>query len=233
MASKKGVNKKSDSKDAETAILRWFECEGEPATVQSLTDALGSKFGKTLVQSILEQYVSEEKLQVKDIKKARFYYLIPTETINHGEDANTTGSVKVDLIQQVKVQTKSLSQLDNELNALLQKSSSVKRASIITTLSAECATLKERLNDMQQMANNQSCKNDEDVSLLTLRYNRARKLWLERKRMTERVIDAVLGESCDPKDLADIFGVTTDQQVNVSFSDTAIALPSATAIVHA
>ncbi|KAH9588931.1 Homologous-pairing protein 2 [Trypanosoma melophagium] len=233
MASKKGGNKKPDSKDAETAILRWFECEGEPATVQSLTDALGSKFGKTLVQSILEQCVSEGKLQIKDIKKARFYYLIPTEANNNGEDAGTTESAKVDLIQQIKVQTKSLSQLNNELNTLLQKSSSDKRAAVINTLSAECVTLKKRLDDVQQVTNKRSRENDEDVSLLTRRYNKARKLWIERKRMTERVIDAVLGESCDPNDLADLFGVTTDQQANVSFSDTAIVLPLTTDVVHA
>ncbi|KEG10197.1 26S proteasome regulatory subunit, ATPase 3, interacting protein [Trypanosoma grayi] len=232
MASKKG-GKKPDGADAEAAILQWFECEGEPATVQSLTDALGSKYGKTLVQAVLEQCVSEQKLQVKDIKKARIYFPAPSEASENGMSHSTVDSEKTELVQRLQQKTKKVSALSAELAALLQKPSATERAASIAALSAECAATKQRLDDVREAAGQDRDRvSDEDICILIQRYNRAREIWRERKRMTERVIDATLGESCDPKDLAEFFGVTTDQQANVSMAETAIALPLTMKATH-
>ncbi|RNF03710.1 26S proteasome regulatory subunit, ATPase 3, interacting protein [Trypanosoma rangeli] len=225
MARKK-ASKSSDGNDAETAVLRWFECEGEPATVQSLTDALGSKFGKALVQSVLEQCVSEQRLQAKDIKKARFYFLLPPGAAeNHGGDC-LVDPARLELVQQLQQQTRSLSELTAGLNTLLQQASASERAANIALLSTECATLTQRLETVKrETIKRRDVADDEDILLLIRRYKRARELWRERKRMTEHIIDAILGDSCDSKELADQFGLISDQEAGVSLADTAIALP--------
>ncbi|PWU85194.1 26S proteasome regulatory subunit, ATPase 3, interacting protein [Trypanosoma cruzi] len=225
MALKKAV-KNSDGKDAETAILQWFECEGEPATVQSLTDALGSKFGKLLVQSVLEQCVSAKKLQAKDIKKARLYFLNLAEAVEKHGGVCPVDPARIELMQQIQQQTKLISDLSKELNTLLQKPSSLQRASNIALLSTECAALKQRVENVKREINQgHDVKKVEDFSLLIRRYNRARELWRERKHMAEHVIDAILGDSCDSKDLAEHFGLISDQEANVSLNETAITFP--------
>ncbi|RNF10847.1 26S proteasome regulatory subunit, ATPase 3, interacting protein [Trypanosoma conorhini] len=225
MAPKKAA-RNSGGSDAEAAILQWFECEGEPATAQSLTDALGSKFGKALVQSVLEQCVGEQRLQAKDVKKARFYFPpAPAAAESHGGDC-PVDPARLELMQQLQRHTRSLSELSAELNTLLQRPSASERASNIARLSAERATLTQSLEAVKLERNKRrDAAHDEDIYLLIRRYNRARELWRERKRMTERVIDAILGDSCDPKDLADHFGLVSDKEANVSLTETAIALP--------
>ncbi|CAJ1029381.1 putative TBPIP/Hop2 winged helix domain containing protein [Leishmania utingensis] len=72
---KTDIKRVKDVSEATALVLDWFERHNKPATPQSLTDALGSRVAKPLLQRILEQLHTEEKLHVKDMKKIRFYYL--------------------------------------------------------------------------------------------------------------------------------------------------------------
>ncbi|KAG5504509.1 hypothetical protein JKF63_04961 [Porcisia hertigi] len=72
---KAGITKVRDVSEATTLVMDWFERYNRPATPQSLTDALGSRVAKPLLQKILDQLHAEAKLHVKDAKKTRFYYL--------------------------------------------------------------------------------------------------------------------------------------------------------------
>ncbi|KAG5475479.1 hypothetical protein LSCM1_03599 [Leishmania martiniquensis] len=69
------IKRVRDVAEATALVLDWFQRYNKPATPQSLTDALGSRVAKPLVQKILEQLHAEEKLYAKDMKKIRFYYL--------------------------------------------------------------------------------------------------------------------------------------------------------------
>lgn len=224
MASKKG-GKKANGEDLEAAVLRWFECEGEPATVQSLTDALGSKFGKQLVQNTLEQCLKEQKLLAKDIKKARFYFLA-SPAPGSNDEGSDVGSHKIDLVKQLRQLRNGVSMLSSELSVLLQAQTSSKRATTIASLVSECAALRSRLQALHVIAGKESSCVSDDVSLLIHRYKRARELWRDRKRITVCVIDAVLGDSCGPQELEDIFGLSTDEQMNLCLSGTALTLPA-------
>ncbi|GET89899.1 hypothetical protein, conserved [Leishmania tarentolae] len=99
---KTGIKKIKDVSEATTLVLDWFERHNKPATPQSLTDALGSRVAKPLLQRILEQLHAEERLHVKEMKKIRFYYLrvLPlsdanaaTTTGQHGEPQDETAAV--------------------------------------------------------------------------------------------------------------------------------------------
>lgn len=73
------IKKVKDVSEASALVLDWFERENKPATPQSLTDALGSRVAKTLIQKILDQLLADNRLCVKELKKIRFYYLRPRE----------------------------------------------------------------------------------------------------------------------------------------------------------
>nr|CCC89551.1 conserved hypothetical protein [Trypanosoma congolense IL3000] len=212
--------KKPGEEDVEAAIINWFECEGEPATAQSLTDALGSRFGKQIVQNTLERCLEHKKLQAKDIKKARFYFLV-SPTCGSGEE----DSAKAALVQQLQRQRREVSELASELDALQQLPAATARATTITSLMAECKMLIARQESLRQAASNKRERDCESVSLLIHRYHRARELWKDRKHMAVRIIDAVLGDNCGTKDLTDVFGLSTDEQMNVSLAGTALRLP--------
>ncbi|KAG5501134.1 hypothetical protein GH5_04730 [Leishmania sp. Ghana 2012 LV757] len=72
---KTDIKKVKDVAEATALVLDWFQRHNKPVTPQSLTDALGSRVAKPLVQKILEQLHAEETLYAKDMKKIRFYYL--------------------------------------------------------------------------------------------------------------------------------------------------------------
>lgn len=62
----------------EDLVLRWFQDENRPATTQGVVDALGSRVTKANCQKALDALVESESLLVKEIKKAKFYYLDQT-----------------------------------------------------------------------------------------------------------------------------------------------------------
>jgi hypothetical protein len=90
-ACKTSIKKVKDVCDATALVLDWFERENKPVTPQSLTDALGSRVPKPLIQKILDQLHTDNKLCVKDLKKIRFYYLRSTE-ISDAKDDNGDAS---------------------------------------------------------------------------------------------------------------------------------------------
>lgn len=65
---------KPSGADVEVAILTWFGSANKPATVQSLVDALQSKYSKPSVQRTLEILFDRGDLQAKDFKKVRLYF---------------------------------------------------------------------------------------------------------------------------------------------------------------
>ena len=84
---KTAIKKVKDVSEATALVLDWFERENKPVTPQSLTDALGSRVAKMLLQKILDQLFTDKKLCVKDLKKVRFYYLrIAEETVENVDD---------------------------------------------------------------------------------------------------------------------------------------------------
>lgn len=61
---------------------------------------------------------------------------------------------------------------------------------------------------------------------LIRRYQASRQAWRERKDYTYRFIDAVLGDTCTIRDIAERTGMVTDETQNVSLTASAVSLPS-------
>lgn len=76
------IVKVKEEDKATTLVMEWLERENKPVTPQSLTDALGSRVAKAMVQRILERFYGNGKLCCKELKKIRFYYLnvVPNES---------------------------------------------------------------------------------------------------------------------------------------------------------
>ncbi|KPI89888.1 hypothetical protein ABL78_0960 [Leptomonas seymouri] len=89
---KTSIKKLRDVKEATALVDDWFERENRPATPQSLTDALGSRVAKSLIQKILDQLHAEGRLCVKDLKKIRFYYLRAAEPTPHNDNEGSAFS---------------------------------------------------------------------------------------------------------------------------------------------
>ncbi|KAG8347788.1 hypothetical protein TRVL_01383 [Trypanosoma vivax] len=211
-------------KEAMPAVLQWFEHECEPATAQSLTDALGSKFGKQLVQETLERCVSEQRLHVKDIKKTRVFFPSVSVADSCTEEERDTNYKRSDFIQQIYRQRSVISLLSTEVGTTSQVPTAAKRAATIAALSDEYTVLRQRLEALRK-STGKNVDSKRDISFLIHRYKKAREMWKERKRIALRVIDATLGDSCGPQDLSELFGLTTDEQANTSLVDTAVPLP--------
>lgn len=75
---KAGPQKIKDPAEITAVVMEWFDRENKPVTPQALTDALGSRISKPLIQKALEELLAQGRLQGKDLKKVRFFYLNAT-----------------------------------------------------------------------------------------------------------------------------------------------------------
>ncbi|CCW63602.1 unnamed protein product [Phytomonas sp. EM1] len=241
------LNKVTDLHEAAEMILNWFEKENKPATVQSLTDALGSCAAKTLIQKTLENLSEQGKLRTKDLKKVRLFFLNMdaynirisglmdtknevTETITETEHNTECIEEKNQLIEDILSVSRLIQEKEQLLTQLKQSLAVSERKEKLSLALAEVDAMEKQLLEARenaQLGDVSSCKGDyadDSMRRIVRRYQNARLLWRERKEYVERIVDGVLGDGCSARELADTFGIISDAQAGVSLSQSAVNL---------
>lgn len=159
------AKKVKDSGEVAEIVLDWFERENKPATAQSLTDALGSRVAKSVVQKTLEELVGQGKLTVKVIKKVRLFFPDYTTPRAEKEEASTeeATSVRRDpdslvgeadpqeavareaLCQQLLALSTDARQAEATLQLLMQSSTTAERDTQLGSVRAAIAVLEESI----------------------------------------------------------------------------------------
>lgn len=280
---KASLQKIKDPDEVKSITMEWFERENKPATAQSLTDALGSRVTKALVQKTLEDLLVQQKLQSKDLKKVRFFYLRfgvdgeksassdetapaaqTNEEVEETEEADVDAEAGVDvsngshhsdrdetteeeringeseekqretLICEIVASSNVLQEKEKALRALMSVPTATERAARLESLNAEVSQLQSALetaeaNAKHAVGSGAGCGGagsfTEALNGAIFSYQRARLLWKERKDLTGRLIDGVLGDTCSSAELGELFGVTTDAAAGVSLAASAVQLP--------
>lgn len=251
---KTSIKKVKDVSEATGLVLEWFERENKPATPQSLTDALGSRVAKPLIQKILDQLLTDNKLNVKDLKKIRFYYLRPEEETaaffseestaptpkpleekeeaNGGDACDTSAAADTDdVIHDVGVAAVALAETHRRLERWQGWPSQVERMAQEAELAREVRELEAELQELQQESNvdadaAQSAEmRTSSARRAVNRYRRARQMWVERKGWAMRLLEASGGDVHGPQHMAELLGCTTDVDAAISFEATAVLLP--------
>ncbi|CCW70447.1 unnamed protein product [Phytomonas sp. Hart1] len=248
MNTKRPTPKKvTDSQEAAEMILNWFEKENKPVTVQFLTDALGSRTTKTLVQKTLEDLSEQKKLRTKDLKKVRLFFLdmeayntrigevagskVEAPEGNGGTEHDTEfNEEKNALIEDILRASRLIQEKEQLLTQLKQSLVVSERKEKLYFASAEVDALEKKLLEAKGNAqlcvasSSESDHVDDKMQRIVKHYQKARLLWKERKEYAERIVDGVLGDECSPHELASTFGIISDAQAGVSLSQSAVHL---------
>lgn len=247
------ISKLKDTQAVETLVMEWFERENKPVTPQSLTDALGSRVAKSIVQKVLEDLHTKGKLCVKELKKARYFYLtidcIPSSTGTVGDPAaleesvaqeaarladspdTTAISAKSALADAIELTMRHIQGAQRTLQQLRQRPTAEAREAHYEELRTEASTWEEKVHTASKCARAdgepESAGRILAVQHLGRAYQRSRLLWKERRGYAQRLMDAAFGDSCSEADLVDRFGIITDAAAGVSFVASAVLLPPA------
>ncbi|EPY30885.1 26S proteasome regulatory subunit, ATPase 3, interacting protein [Strigomonas culicis] len=238
-------------------MMEWFERENKPVTAQSLTDALGSRVSKPMVQKNLDELLALGKLQCKDLKKVRFYFLsiTPTEAeaalnmpeqqeqlIDEAVLAGERETVeaadteeKERLIDQLCATIGTIRRKEAMLGELMRRPTAADRAAQAHQVTADIERITEEIdgivnaNRSTPSSTSRDERGDQSVENLALMYHKVRGLWRERKEFTYRLIDTVIGDQFSLEELSEMIGIVTEEESGISFQETCVALPSSLA----
>lgn len=214
-------------------LLQWFKDNNRPATTQGIVDALGSRIAKPACQKSLDGLVEQGCLLVKEVKKAKYYYL-DQKKLGLGADETTKSeasaepSVGIDVIEPTEemVQLESLRatfvQLSKDAQAATAKLSQLRARRTRDDALAMTSKLREDLAVAQQRLTTLSSTTDVSIDwpLLQQQNTAFRGLWRRRKQICDQIVDAVSGDG--PRDtVVDESGITLDA-VGASYEDSAV-----------
>ncbi|KAK7198626.1 hypothetical protein NESM_000825800 [Novymonas esmeraldas] len=256
MVCKAGITKVTDAAAATALVADWFERHNRPATTSSLADALGSRVGKPLLQTILAQMHAEGRLCVKDMKRASVYHLRavtpppPPPPVVEEEDAAATtattspppdGAVCEEeeaedgaaaLRQGVAAAAVRLCRCRRRLDRWRGWPSSAERASAAVDLAREVDELRDTLRHHHQQQQQQHGDDGDDVWLARARravrrYRCSRRHWRRRREWARRLLDALHTAADGDGDVAARLAWVTDADVaGANFDAAAVPLPA-------
>ncbi|EPY25060.1 26S proteasome regulatory subunit, ATPase 3, interacting protein [Angomonas deanei] len=242
------VKKVKDTDEVRQMALDWFERMNKPVTPQALTDALGSRVSKALLQKTMDELVSENKLIFKDLKKVRFYFLnLPPEGEEEGgekdlpaaadsppcDDDNDDDEEKrkrEELVNDILILTESVRVLEGLNEQLSKRPTLADRQEGVNVLTREVEEMESEIADLAAAATESTSTTRKNKNLSAeetlAAYHLLRSLWKERKEMTNRLVDSTFDEAYSMPELCELFGLVLDEEAGVSLQSTAVALPS-------
>jgi hypothetical protein len=215
-------------------VLLWFKDNNRPATTQGVVDALGSRIAKPACQKALDNLVEQSSLLVKEVKKAKYYYLDQSKlgsTVDDSvskQDDTLTGTIDGDSAMseeaaQMQALRATFVQLSKEQQVAASNLARLQSRRTRQDAQGVIAHLQEELLAAQKRLTSLSSTTEVaiDWPLLKQQYTHFRSLWRQRKQICEQIIDAVSGDG--PRDVVvDESGITIDSAVGVSYEDSAV-----------
>lgn len=219
-------------------VLQWFKDNNRPATTQGVVDALGSRIAKPACQKSLDALVEQTNLLVKEVKKAKYYYLDQAKFLaSSTEDPNANKPDETLAVAVVVEGSEALSEEAAQLEELRTTFITLSKEEQSATINLTRLQSRRTRNDGQEMISRlegellaaqqrlASLSSTTEVAidwpLLKQQYTSFRSLWRQRRQICEHIIDAVSGDG--PRDdIIEESGVTIDSAVQVSFEDSAV-----------
>lgn len=219
-------------------VLQWFKDNNRPATTQGVVDALGSRIAKPACQKSLDALVEQTNLLVKEVKKAKYYYLDQAKFLaSSTEDPNANKPDETLAVAVVVEGSEALSEEAAQLEELRTTFITLSKEEQSATINLTRLQSRRTRNDSQEMISRlegellaaqqrlASLSSTTEVAidwpLLKQQYTSFRSLWRQRRQICEHIIDAVSGDG--PRDdIIEESGVTIDSAVQVSFEDSAV-----------
>lgn len=222
----------------EDIVLQWFKDCNRPATTQGVVDALGSRIAKGTCQKALDGLTEQKSLLVKEVKKAKYYYLdqeklLAAEAEQSKNPSDSSQPNKGDaeppseeMIRMQELRSEFVQRSKNQqkcAETLAQLHARRTRSDAKNMMDELLATLEAAQKRLAVLSASAGDGTNANWSLIKETYSSRRSVWRERKQMCDQIIDAVAGDG--PRDeVVENSGVVLDSDVGVSFEGSAVNL---------
>jgi len=209
------IVKMSKETAATQAVLKYFQHQNRPYSAQDVFMNLHKEHGKPLVQRVIDQLVTEQKLSEKVNGKQKCFVINQDSLPAASEEELAKLDKEVnELNNDLSSKQDKLKVVDSKVRKLNSSLTSKEAEQQLESLQSTVHEMEERLEKLQ---NNQVLITEEQKNEINKRYAEAVTHWKKRKRMCMNALDSIL-ESWpkSKKDLFDQIGIDTDESCGVS-----------------
>lgn len=204
-------------------VLQWFKNNNRPATTQGIVDALGSRVTKATCQKSLDSLVEQHSLLVKEIKKAKYYYLDQSKILEERSEQEVNEEVTPSQSERLSDLRSTLHKSAQRLAVLEEEKrrAETSRLRVDGANQLQCSREKLKTQRERLFALSSGAEANVDWTSLTEQYTLLRSLWRDRRQACQEIMDALL-DCISLEDLLQASGVVTDKELGVAFESTAV-----------
>jgi hypothetical protein len=223
---KKAAPKKKDNtikseKEAREVVHKFLKASNRPFSVQNLIDSLHGQVKKVMCQKNLDKLVADEKVSIKENKKAKIYY------INQADMPVLSKEELQELDTQIKELTADRNELKSEVASLTSEKARYEKAMTNEQLTEAIEQLEDDIAKRQARLDNLTGEGavlaePGEKQRAFAKMNTYIKAWRERKSIFMGMVDRLCEEAVQEKPsvfIDDVLGLETDDTASVSWQD--------------
>lgn len=206
----------SKSKDAlaSKGAFDYLNKQNRPYSAIDIFNNLHKEYGKTAIVKALESLAAAVKIREKLYGKQKVYVADQSQfaAVSDAELKGMDSSIS-DLTNSLRQSQETTKQNDARLRALTSSLTTQEANKQLVTLTEQCTTAANRLDNLKNQSNGVSPEERKQVMGSRSLYVKA---WRKRKRMTTDIMNAVLeGYPKSKKQLCEEVGIETDEDFSV------------------
>jgi hypothetical protein len=204
---------------ASERISEYCRNANRPYSVINITDNLRKEISKPNVQKIVDDLANKGKLSRKEFGKTKVYWYNQEQFV--GLDCSAESLASLDMQYKAKTEefarvSQSAAKKELALQGLLAEPADADLESKLKELQAEVEAMRTKAA-MLDANNGKALLTAADKEKMTKDFSKYRKAWVERKRMcTDRLDDLAEGLEKKRKDVAEMVGVETDEEIGIA-----------------
>lgn len=193
VSAKKVVTRPKVKEGVDEIVLQWFKELNRPVTAQGIVDALGSKVSKPNCQKALDTLVEQNNLLVKEIKKAKYYYLDQSKIADHTASAAIEAPDFAEDRARLLSLHKNLTEINNAVARIASCRTPDQSAALLKQAELELISAERQLDSLKANTGSFASKDDWDAAQVA--YTNSRSTWRQRRELCQAIIDSVAGDT--------------------------------------